>query len=96
MAKPFARQLYNTKAWRNARSQALRRDSYTCQICGGHATEVHHKISLDESNINDPKIALGLDNLQSICWWCHNKETMGVSDISDGYCFDENGQVIKI
>lgn len=96
MAKPFARSFYASKAWRAARAQALRRDSYTCQSCGGHATEVHHIVELTPENIHDPRIALGIDNLQSLCWQCHNKETIGVSDLPSGYVFDKDGQVTKI
>ena len=94
MAKPFAVAFYHSKAWKSARAQALRRDAYTCQSCGGHATEVHHVIELTAENIGNPRIALGIDNLQSLCWSCHNKETIGVSDLPKGYVFNENGEVV--
>ena len=43
---------------------------------------------------NNPRIALGIDNLQSLCWSCHNKETIGVSDLPSGYVFDDDGNVV--
>ncbi|NCB03687.1 MAG: hypothetical protein EOM67_16265, partial [Spirochaetia bacterium] len=58
---------------------------YLCEKCGrpvvigrkadeGRAQgHVHHKIWLNENNINDAHITLGLDNLQLLCEDCHNK-----------------------
>ena len=94
MAKPFARSFYASKAWRAARQQALRRDSYTCCMCGGHATDVHHIIGLTPENISDPRIALNVDNLQSLCWLCHNNETISAGDLPAGYVFDDDGNVV--
>lgn len=94
MAKPFARSFYASKAWRAARQQALRRDSYTCCMCGGHATEVHHIIELTPENIADPRIALNVDNLQSLCHDCHTRETQCESDVAAGYVFDKDGNVV--
>ncbi len=96
MAKPFAKSFYASRVWRTVRQQALRRDSYTCCLCGGHATEVHHLIELTPQNISDMRIALGLDNLQSLCWLCHNKETICAGDLPDGYVFDGEGNVVPI
>lgn len=96
MAKPFAQRFYQSAAWRTARQQALRRDGYTCQRCGGRATEVHHIAELTPDNINNPMIALAISNLESLCHDCHTKETQGNADIVDGYRFDENGQVVPV
>lgn len=96
MAKPFAKRFYQSQAWRTAREQALRRDGYTCNRCGGRATEVHHIIPIDELNINDARIALCVDNLESLCHVCHTKETQRNSDVVEGYVFSDDGQVIKI
>jgi 5-methylcytosine-specific restriction enzyme A len=95
MAKAFAIKFYQSSAWRNARRQALRRDCYTCADCGGRATEVHHIKELTAENIDDFDVALRLENLQSLCWDCHNKRTQKIADVAEGYKFDENGQVVK-
>ncbi len=100
MAKAFAKPFYNSTAWQTIRQQALRRDGYTCALCGARATEVHHIIELNEKNITDRSIALNLDNLQSLCHECHSALTMeehGIRyrDCRLGYYFDEDGQLQK-
>ena len=96
MAQPFAKAFYKSKAWRAAREAALRRDGFTCCRCGGHANEVHHKVGLTPKNITDPRIALALSNLESLCHDCHTKETAGATDIASGFCFDANGQPVQL
>lgn len=95
MAKPFAAQFYRSRAWRATREAVLRRDMYTCRDCQDRATEVHHKNAITAENINDSNITLNLDNLESLCWQCHDKRTKGSSDVADGYRFDEDGQVVR-
>lgn len=94
MAKPWAKQFYNSKLWRETRRQVLHRDSYTCHDCEGRATEVHHIIELTPDNINDYSISLNCDNLKSLCYECHSKITQGRTDTPDGYSFDEHGQIV--
>ena len=96
MAKEWARQFYNSKAWRETRKQILRRDLYTCAYCYDRAEEVHHIIELTPGNINDTNITLNPDNLLSLCHNCHTKITQGsAGDIQEGYIFDEDGMVIR-
>lgn len=63
---------YHSPAWRRLRLQALQRDHYLCQKCLAEkkivaATEVHHVKPVADY----PELALDLDNLQSLCWSCH-------------------------
>ena len=96
MAKDYAKAFYSSKAWKQCRAQVLRRDLYTCAECYGRAQEVHHRTELTPTNINDPMVSLNPDNLVSLCHDCHTKITKGsTGDVSEGYYFDENGQVIK-
>ncbi len=95
MAKRFAEKFYKTKLWGIVRGQVLRRDLFTCQLCGERATEVHHIIELTPENINDPNITLNMNNLESRCHDCHSKETKNAFDVGEGYYFDENGQVVQ-
>ena len=96
MAQEFAKAFYHSRQWIMARKQALSRDHYTCQLCDGRAEEIHHIIPLTPANITDYNISLNINNLQSLCHNCHNKITKGYTgDIVEGYCFDDNGDVVK-
>ena len=95
MAKVWARGFYTSRLWRRTRQLALRRDHYTCHDCASRAEEVHHIIELTPENINNPRIALELDNLMSLCHDCHNKRTAGSGDVLEGYLFDDDGQLIQ-
>lgn len=76
---------YNSTAWNQLRQQALERDNYECQHCkaegrvtvdsikehGKHkriVLNVDHKFSIETY----PKLALVLDNLQTLCIYHHN------------------------
>lgn len=96
MAKVFSKQFYDSALWRRTRKQVLRQSGYTCHDCGGRATEVHHIIELTPSNIDDWDISINPNNLQPLCWDCHNKTTRGSADLVDGYVFNEQGQVEPI
>ena len=74
----WAREFYNSGAWKAAREQAKRRDHHLCVDCLREgkitaAEEVHHIIPITPENINDPMITLRLDNLKSLCRECHKK-----------------------
>ncbi|WP_099157279.1 HNH endonuclease [Virgibacillus ndiopensis] len=65
---------YKTVAWRKARALAMERDNHLCQRCKRHkilrpAQMVHHKIEVKE----DWSKRLDLDNLESLCHFCHNQ-----------------------
>ena len=99
MAQPWAKPLYNSTAWKKLRETALRRDRFTCQICGTRAEEVHHKIELTKENIADANVALNLNNLQSLCHDCHAALTAEEHGKSGGDCdlyyyFNENSEVV--
>ena len=94
MAKEWAKQFYNSSAWKFTRRQVLRRDKFTCAHCCGRANEVHHITELTPQNINDDKVSLNPDNLMSLCRDCHSRITKNQSDIVGDYIFDENGFII--
>ena len=71
---------YHTKAWKRLRKDALDRDKHMCQECmrrfemglirkPRRAQMVHHLIPRTER----PDLEMHLDNLQSLCWACHNE-----------------------
>ena len=60
-------------------------------------THVHHKIHLDEWNVEDLSIAIGEDNLILVCQDCHNQIHFKASQGNGLQClFDEHGNVVNI
>ncbi len=102
MAREFAKKFYRSTLWRSTREFILKRDNYLCQECGEPAQEVHHKIWLTASNINNPEITLNPNNLISLCRNCHFKihelsrqEAKEKIEIGEEYIFDKNGFLIQ-
>ena len=86
---------YRSKAWRMCRSEYLRVNPL-CEEClkRGQFTPailVHHKIFLNEKNINDPNISLNFKNLEALCLDCHNKIHFGEN--KRRYIVDELGNI---
>ena len=69
---------------------------YICERCGGLATICHHKIWLNQSNIDDPMTTYSWDNLEALCIDCHNKEHFGSGVTENRLTFDDNGNLIKL
>lgn len=98
MAKDWARAFYRSPVWQALRRRALIRDGFTCRFCGARAEEVDHIQELTPANINDPSVALNMNNLQSLCHDCHTRKTMedkGVlqTDCDAEYYFDADGNL---
>lgn len=70
-------EFYHSKQWRKVREIALKRDNYLCCRCSKPGDHVHHKIRLSPENVNDPAIALNLNNLETLCHSCHDQEHAG-------------------
>lgn len=62
--------------------------------CGEPGVIVHHKIELTPRNIDDPAIALGEDNLETVCRTCHALIHEGTPPLADGLAFDADGNII--
>ena len=93
--KDFARTFYHSKAWKAVREAAVSRDGGLCRDClqkGLYrpAEEVHHIEPLTPQNISDPRIALSLDNLVSLCRECHKARHRPELD---RYTVDEYGRI---
>ncbi len=58
--KDFAKEFYQSKAWRDIRRYVFDRDLRLCQRCDKPCEIVHHKIYLTQKNINDPSVALNV------------------------------------
>lgn len=55
------------------------------------AEEVHHKVWINESNINDPTVTLSYDNLIALCRE-HHRQEHGAR--KRRYTIDEYGRVM--
>lgn len=71
-AKVQRRKFYSTRAWRKLSAVMLQRCGYTCESCGGIATEVHHKQHLDTEEGWAARLLPS--NLACLCHGCHDKE----------------------
>lgn len=79
MAQDFSRGLYTSKAWIQFRFNLIIQRGPKCQRCGKVMIDTskligHHIIHLSPANINDISITLNPDNVELICFDCHNKE----------------------
>lgn len=67
---------YKTMAWRNTRKVALVRDDYLCQHCLlNGVTKPAEMVDHIIPSLVDWDKRLDLNNLQSLCFSCHNKKT---------------------
>jgi 5-methylcytosine-specific restriction protein A len=61
----------STTEWRKTRQKALRRDRYTCQVCGDPATQVDHVVPVAHGGDNS------LANARGVCASCNNERRPG-------------------
>lgn len=85
------REFYNSTTWKKQRKYKLQSNNYICDKCGLIATEVHHKIKLTETNVDDINISMNSNNLECLCRDCHNKLTHGKDNKTR---FDVNGNLL--
>jgi 5-methylcytosine-specific restriction endonuclease McrA len=79
MAREFAKKFYGSRAWKSCRKAYKKSVGGLCERCLAKglivpATIVHHKIYIDEKNINNPAVSLNWDNLEALCEQCHADE----------------------
>lgn len=72
-------QFYCSKPWRELSYNLKIKINGKCNRCGETIVDFskligHHKVELDESNVNDPKVSLNPELIEIICHDCHNKE----------------------
>lgn len=93
---PLIAQKYKSKRWQKLRKQKILLNPL-CERCLKReiyvpAYFVHHKEYITEKNYEDDNIFFNIENLESLCQECHNKEHF--SEESE-YSFNENGDLVK-
>ena len=72
---------YLSKEWEKVRTLAIKRDGYTCQLCGVKCLgRKRNKPSPHVDHIqplkDNPELALELSNLRTLCGSCHSSITL--------------------
>ena len=93
--REFAKRFYKSAAWKKCRLSYVDRVHGLCERCGSGGKIVHHKVYLNEKNINDNWVTLNHDNLELLCHDCHNREHMARLPMEKTLFFDENGDLKK-
>ena len=96
MAKDYANAFYHSKEWKRASEACIQRAGGLCEKCLSNGLVepgyiVHHKVKLTPANINNPEIALNVDNFEYLCLKCHN---MVHAKVQRRYRIDEDGNVL--
>lgn len=84
---------YSGRAWRRVSAAYMSSKNYVCERCGKPAVICHHKKWLNDTNVNDPKIALSFDNLEALCLECHNAEHGSKHDVA---VFNDAGELVTV
>lgn len=100
MAKDYAKAFYNSTRWNKCRQAYISHrqsiDGGMCEICGARLGDiVHHKVMIDEFNIQDAELTLSFENLRFECQTCHNREEHG-REKENRYTFSANGDIVPI
>ena len=109
MSSGARRYFYNSKLWNNVRKNVWIKQNLLCAICGKpcyvdgisdylpkekrRTGIVHHKIWLDNNNLDDDNITINEDNLIGVCKECHEQIHRGRGSLRDGMMFDEEGNI---
>lgn len=93
---PNVAKKYKSKRWQKLRKQKLILDPF-CERClkkniYSATYFIHHKEYVTDKNYIDDSIFYNIDNLESLCKQCHNKEHFANKQ---EYMFDENGDLIR-
>lgn len=70
---------YASDKWRNLRISLIAQRGNRCECCGEHIAKsieiiAHHKTELTAENVDDYNISLNPNEIELICFDCHNQE----------------------
>ena len=96
---PEAITFYGSRRWKKCRKNYLSIHPI-CERCEkqgiiSKADHVHHKIRLEVQSYADPMISLNYDNLEALCFACHQAEHHKAKDCRDELFFDAAGNLRK-
>ena len=110
MSYGIRRKFYNSKAWNDVRLSVWLKQNLLCNRChkpvyvdgisdyipkGQRRTGiVHHKIWLDNNNIQDDNITIDEDNLIGVCKECHEEIHHANISCRKDMMFDKDGNII--
>lgn len=103
MAQEWAIRFYKSRRWIKCRNTYISKriliDGGMCEECHDRLGYiVHHKIVLNQDNINNVEISLNHDHLEYVCKQCHDEfEGHGVGKkVKPLFVFDSKGQPISL
>ena len=98
MARAVDVAFYKGKRWQECRRAYLQAHPL-CERCLAKVPEeivpakyVHHLTELNAENVNDARIAYGFDNLQALCFDCH--EELHQRKVKRRYRVEPDGSII--
>lgn len=97
MSRSIDERFYWHKPWKKVQADYMKSVNYLCERClkkGLYipAKIVHHKEHLKQEDIKNPKKLYGFDNLEALCFDCHNAEHF--SRENKRYEIDKQGKLI--
>ena len=77
--KEQAKRFYKSKEWKQCRAAYISFAGGLCERCKARGIIragyiVHHRKYIDPETVTDPEILLSFNNLEYLCFDCHNKE----------------------
>lgn len=77
MARAVNPKFYTGRKWQKCREAYIKAHPL-CERCLANgdynpAKYIHHRTELTEENVRDPAIAYGFDNLEALCFKCHEE-----------------------
>lgn len=75
VTKKDKERFYNTKEWRTLAKEHKKSRHFECERCKSRGKLVKVDVTHHKKPIEDyPHLCLEWDNLESICYWCHEME----------------------
>lgn len=100
---------YKSRLWKQVKNNIWLKQSCLCAICHRpvyvdgisdyipreyrRTGIVHHKVFLNDVNLDDENISIAEDNLEGVCKDCHEKLHHTDVVTRQGYIFDEEGNL---
>lgn len=95
--KEYAKDFYQSVAWKRTRQTVIKRANGLCERCRAAGLYVpgvivHHKKYITPGNIHDVGVTLNPENLEYLCEDCHNKEHKAKTN--GRYRFGSDGRLL--